>query len=306
MNTIDSDLLDCPLGFSVPDRNARGRVVRLGPVLGTILSAHSYPPVIERTLAEALVLTALLGSTLKDKGGQLTVQAQTQGGPITLLVCDYRGGELRGYVQFDADRVTAAGDAPSLADLFGQGYLALTFDQVTSGERYQGIVPLEGASVSEAAEMYFVQSEQLPSLLRIAVDHLPDGGCIAGGLLVQHLPEGEDGRERLHVRLDHPEWEHVRTLGATVTDAELTDPVLPLSTLVWRLFNEDAVRVLPGDPLTRGCRCDPDHLASVLAQFPADERSAMADADGDIIVDCAFCSRLFPIPLDRFDRDDPA
>src|SRR6201995_5609389 len=154
--------VDTALGFTIPARHARGRIVRVGPVLDTILAAHAYPPAIEALLAEALTLAALLGSTLKDAGGQLTLQAQTQGGVVSLLVCDYKGGELRGYVQYDADPLPAAGPSPSLFALFGTGYLAVTFDQATSGERYQGIAPLDGESIAEVAQNYFVQSEQIP------------------------------------------------------------------------------------------------------------------------------------------------
>ena len=211
---------DVALGFALPGRDARGRLVRLGPALGQILSAHDYPAPIAHILGEALVLTALLGATLKDAGGQLTLQAQTEAGVIDLLVCDYRGGELRGYVRFDPERLAEQPSQPSLLALFGKGYLAITFDQAVSGERYQGIVPLEGGSLAEAAEHFFSQSEQIPSLVRLAVD---PKGRVAGGILLQHLPEGEEGRDRLHTRLDHPEWSHVRILAETVRAGELTD-----------------------------------------------------------------------------------
>lgn len=286
--------IDRTLGFTIATRSARGRIVRLGPVLDRIIGSHAYPPVIERLLAEALVMTALLGALLKHDGGQMTLQAQTEGGPIELLVCDYRGGELRGYVKFDAGRLAEVPATPSLFALFGKGYLAITFDQAVSGERYQGIVPLEGASLAEAAESYFAQSEQIPSLMRIAVDR-DENGCVAGGMLLQHLAEGEEGRERLHTRLDHPEWEHVAILGRTVTDAELVDRGLPLETLAWRLFSEDEVRVLGGASLVKGCRCDAEHIRDVLSRFAPEERAAMADEDGFIGVDCAFCSRVFPV-----------
>lgn len=284
--------IDRSLGFTIPARHARGRVVRLGPVLDAITSAHAYPPVIAHLLAEALVLTALFGALLKDSTGQMTLQAQTEGGVIDLLVCDYRGGELRGYIKFDAERLAEMPTQPTLFALFGKAYLAITFDQSATQERYQGIVPLDGASLADAAESYFAQSEQIPSLIRMGVS--PDG--IAGGMLLQHLPEGEDGRERLHTRLDHPEWEHVAILGQTISTAELVDRDLPLETLVWRLFNEEEeVRVIGGAALTKGCRCDIDHIRDVLLRFPADERATMADENGIIGVDCAFCSRIFPV-----------
>lgn len=286
--------LDSAIGFALPQRHARGRLVRLGPVLDEILSAHDYPAPIARTLAEALVLTALLGATLKDAGGQLTLQAQTEAGVVDLLVADYKGGELRGYVRFDAERLAEQPSLPSLFALFGKGYLAITFDQALTGERYQGIVPLEGGSLAEAVEHFFVQSEQIPSLVRVAVGA---GGHVAGGLLLQHLPEGEEGRERLHTRLDHPEWEHVGALAGTIRADELADPELPLETLLWRLFHEEEVRLVAAVPLAKGCRCNYDHVRGVIARFPADERAAMVDDDGFINVDCEFCSRVFPIGL---------
>ena len=286
---------DVALGVAIPSRAARGRIARLSSVLDSILAAHEYPPAIERLLAEALTLTALLGALLKEPQGQLTLQAQTEGGVVELLVCDYRAGELRGYVKHDPERLAGAPEEPALNDLFGKGYLAITFDQPASKERYQGIVPLEGKNLGEAAQSYFAQSEQIPSLVRLAAEKRGEH-WFAGGLLLQHLPEGEEGRERLHTRLDHPDWPHVAILGGTVKPEELTDPELPLDDLIWRLFHEeDEVRTLAAIPLSRGCRCDPAYVRSVIARFPADERDAMVGDDGLIRVDCAFCSSSFAI-----------
>ena len=283
------------LQFTLPDRHARGRVVRLGPVLEEILAAHDYPPTLKHLLGEALVLTALMGSLLKDEGSQLTLQAQSDDGIVSLLVCDFRGGELRGYARHDAGRFAGLGANPSLEALFGGGYLAITFDLPATDQRYQGIVPLEGLSLSEAVERYFAQSEQVPTLIRSAV-RAGHGGCIAGGLLVQHLPDGEEGRERLHARMDHPEWEHVAALAGSTRHDELLDPELSLEALVWRLFHEEReVRVLPGDSVTRGCRCSVVHFEEVLARFPKEDRDDMRDEHGVIRVDCAFCSREFLI-----------
>ena len=288
--------LDRTLGFAIPSRHARGRLVRVGPALDRVLAAHAYPPAIEALLAEALTLVALVGSTLKDAEGQLTIQTRTENGVVTLLVCDYRGGELRGYIEYDPERLAQAPEHPTLFALFGRGYLAITFDLATTGERYQGIVPLDGDTLAEAVESYFIQSEQIPSLVRIGIRRDADGRRVAGGLFLQHLPEGEEGRERLHTKLDHPEWEHVAALGTTMGADELADPALPLETLVWRLFNEDAeVRLLASTPLSRGCRCNADHIADILAKFSVEERREMADEDGMIQVDCAFCSVKYPV-----------
>ena len=286
---------DQVLSLTIPARDARGRVVRLGPVLETILAAHAYPSAITHLLAEALVVTALIGSLLKNGDGQLTMQAQTEGGIVELLVCDYRSGELRGYVRHDAERLAQLGANPSLYALFGKGYLAITFDVASTGQRYQGIVPLEGSTLAEACENYFAQSEQVPTLIRVAV-RSSGSGCVAGGLLVQHLAEGEEGRERLHVRMDHPEWDHVAALAGSIRHDELIDAGLSLEALVWRLFHEEAeVRVEQGPPLVRGCRCSLEHYAGVIASFPEADQVDMRNDAGVIVIDCAFCSKMFEL-----------
>lgn len=290
---------DVAIGVTIPARDARGRAARLGPVLDSILSAHKYPPIIEKLLAEALTLTALLGTLLKEPEGQMTLQAQTENGAIDLLVCDYLGGELRGYVRHDPARLADIGPNPSLFALFGKGYLAITFDQPKAKERYQGIVPLEGDSLAAAAQSYFAQSEQIPSLVRLAAEKR-DGHWFAGGILFQHLPEGEEGRERIHTQLDHPDWPHVAILAGSVKPEELANPDLPLDDLIWRLFHEEAeVRTFAPVRLKRGCRCDPAYVRSVIARFPEEERKEMVGPDGFINVDCAFCSTSFPITLEE-------
>ncbi|OCC24231.1 molecular chaperone Hsp33 [Croceicoccus estronivorus] len=292
---LEETYSDRLLAFTLPERDVRGRVVRLDGVLETILSAHDYPDPIRDLLAEALVFAALAGGLLKGEGSQLTIQAQTDEGIVQLLVCDYRDGELRGYVQFDEDRLGQAGNDTSLETLFGKGFLAVTFDLATNGQRYQGIVPLEGNSITAAFEAYFGQSEQVPTLIRVSVDS-NSGRPTAGGILLQHLAEGEEGRERLHVRMDHPEWEHIAIIADTVRPDELVDQSLSLEALLWRLFHEEnEIRVEQGAPLTRGCRCTTVHFETVLARFPSEERAKMRNDDGVIMVDCAFCSRLFPI-----------
>ena len=286
---------DVVVGAMLPSRGARGRLVRLSHTLDAILAPHDYPPVIEKLLAETLALTALLGSLLKDEKGQITMQAQTENGIVDLLVCDYLQGELRGQVRFDRDRLAEAGPGPTLFQLFGKGYLAITFDQPTRKERYQGIAPIEGEDIGEVAQSYFAQSEQIPSLVRV---HAAKRGehWVAGGIMFQHLPEGEEGRERLHTKLDHPDWPHVAILAGSVREGELVDTDLPLEDLLWRLFHEeDEVRLLEHTALSKGCRCSPDYIRSVIGRFPPEEQQAMVAEDGMIRVDCAFCATSFPI-----------
>jgi molecular chaperone Hsp33 len=287
---------DTLMGFTLPSRNARGRVVRMEGVLEEVLRAHDYPAPITHLLGEALVLGVLMGGLLKGENAQMTMQAQTEGGIVSLLVCDYRAGAVRGYADFDAERLAGLGANPSLQALFGGGYLAVTFE--TEGrQRYQGIVPLEGDSLAEACESYFSQSEQIPTLIRVA-SRAGASGRMAAGLLVQHLPDGEEGRERLHVRLDHPDWEHVAVLAGTISHDELLDPALSLEAIAWRLFHEeDEVRVVPGAALSRGCRCTAAHYESIIARFPEEEQAEMRGPEGVIAVDCAFCSKTFALAI---------
>lgn len=284
------------MGFTLPARNARGRLVRMESVLDQVLSAHDYPAPITHLLGEALVLGVLMGGLLKGDAAQLTMQAQTQGGIVKLLVVDYRAGAVRGYADFDDERLATLGANPSLTALFGQGYLAITFE-TEGNQRYQGIVPLEGDSLAEACESYFSQSEQIPTLIRVA-SRAGANGRTAAGLLIQHLADGEEGRERLHVRLDHPDWDHVAVMAGSISHNELLDPELSLEGIAWRLFHEEPeVRVQPGAALSRGCRCSAAHYEAIIARFPAEEQGEMRGADGLIAVDCAFCSRSFALAI---------
>ncbi|WP_164118937.1 Hsp33 family molecular chaperone HslO [Sphingorhabdus sp. Alg239-R122] len=290
---------DRPLRFTIPSRNARGRTVRLDSVLNDIIAPHDYPVAVKHLVAEAATLAALIGSMLKQSEGQLTMQAQTQGGIIELLVADYKDGEVRSYARYDRDRLAEQGKNPSLGALFGKGYLAITFDRTPmhgdDGQRYQGIVELAGNSLTEACQNYFFQSEQVPTLIKVAISS-DENGCRTGGFLVQHLAEGEVGRERLHAKLDHPEWEHVSILAETLNHAELLDRALSMEDLIWRLFHEeDEVLIEQAVPLSKGCRCSVEHYRKVLSRFGEAEKAEMRDENGDILVDCAFCARQFAI-----------
>lgn len=291
--------MDDVIGFTIPERGARGRLVRLGPVVDEILSTHAYIEPVGRLLGEALALVALLGSLLQPDEGELTLQARGEDGPLRLLVADHRASALRGYASLDLDRRfdQADLDPARLKSLFGTGYLALTLDQLASGERYQGIVELGDASLQTAAQTYFENSEQLPSLVRLAAGRDAQGHWQAGGLILQYLQRGEEGSARLHIEDASADWEHVSTLAASITDAELLDETLSHEEILWRLFHGDEVRVLPAEHLVKGCRCSVDHIRSVLQQFPEEERAEMRDAGGLIRVDCEFCARQFPIDL---------
>lgn len=296
------DVRDCDrvLPFGIERQDVRGRVLRLGDSLDAILAAHDYPAPAAELLGEALALTGLVGSVLKPEG-KITLQARASG-PVKLLVCDYTGeGALRGYVEFDAGALAAVGTGASLEALFGgEGYLALTLDTGDADERYQGIVPLAGSGLAEAAAAYFESSEQIPTAVRLAVRY--DGlkqQWIGGGLLVQHLPHGEIGTQRLEVtREEDPDgWNRAGVLARSVTLEELTDPTLPLETVLYRLFHEDGVRVYSQTQVRKGCTCTIERLRAILSQFSANDLTDMADDTATVHMTCAFCSRTFPFAM---------
>lgn len=284
------------LPFQIEALDVRGRLVRLGPVLNDVLAAHQYPAPVAFLLAEALALTALLGSVLRDGGAQVTIQARADG-PVRLLITDYLvndvgTGQIRGYAEFDADKIAALSPAPRLEQLCGTGHLALTIDQPGENDRYQGIVPLEGVDLSEATQTYFAASEQLPTVCKLAARYdALSGEWIAGGLLVQHLARSEGDGERLFASQAHPNWQHAKVLASSVKAAELTDPALPMTDLLWRLFHQDEPRVLPELPISKGCRCTRERIQGVLRQFSFEELMDMREPDGSFKLNCAFCSK---------------
>lgn len=284
------------LAFTIPAHGTRGRLVRLGPGVDEILGTHAYPPAVAQLLAEALVLTALLGSLLVAEGGQLTLQVRGEDSLISLLVTDYRQGELRGYAALDLDRRLPFPEAGGeLRGWFGDGHLMLTVDRLSEtaspSERYQGIVELDAPTLQEAAARYFSASEQVPTLVRLAALRDAEGQWQAAGLLLQKLPDEQDGADGM------ADFEHVAILGESVRDSELTDSALAADMLLWRLFHEQRVHLFPAEPLRRGCRCSSEHIQSVLARFSEDERAEMRNIDGQIAVDCEFCAKQFLFDL---------
>ena len=289
---------DLILPFQAEQAEVLGRLVKLGPVVDTILSRHAYPDAVSRLLGEAVALTALLGAALKFEG-KFILQASTDG-PVDLLVADYQApGGLRGYARFSSEQVAAL---PEDAPLLGRGHLAMTIDRGMDTERYQGVVPLEGESLTEAADIYFRQSEQLPTFIKLAVaQHYRSGHeerpwtWRAGGLLVQKLTrEGgkRAGREAVFTQED---WTRAKALAETVEDHELLDPMLPPDRLLYRLFHEEQVRAYRAVPLNSYCSCSKARVEELLRRFSAEDLAEMV-VDGEVCVTCEFCNRRY-----RFD-----
>ncbi len=288
--------------FAVEALDLRGRLVRLGPTVDSIIGHYDYPPQVARLLGEAVALAALLGSILESHG---RFQLQTRSdGPVDMLVVDYDApGKLRGFARFDAARLAEVTD-PAPAALLGRGHLALTIEREEDAARYQGVVPLEGESLAEAAHMYFRQSEQIPSFVRLAVAELvtPQGrSWRAGGLLLQYLPvagsrlrelppgDAPEGEAVLQEEEDDA-WTEGQALAATLEDHELVDPSLSGERLLFRLFHERGVKVFNERPLMEFCRCSTERIERLLKSFTAQERADMVGDDGRIGVTCEFCA----------------
>lgn len=297
-NAVADDLVQ---PFQIDASGLRGRLVRLGPVLDEILTRHDYPEPVALMLGEAIALAAALAGALKYDG---VFTLQTRGdGPIRLLVADVTSaGAVRGYAQYDAEKLAKAvaavaggtsGIGDSVPRLLGAGHLAFTVDQGEHTDRYQGIVELQGATLAECAHHYFRQSEQVEAGLKVAVARLPDNDGTArwrgGSLMIQRLPpEGDAGKR------DAAEdgWRRAVILMSSSTSRELVDPDLAPEALLFRLFHEDGVRAYRRHDLAARCRCSRERVETVLRMMPAEELATMK-VDGHIIVTCQFCSAVY-------------
>ncbi|MFG1403143.1 Hsp33 family molecular chaperone [Xanthobacter sediminis] len=303
---------DIVTAFQVDALDLRGRIVRLGPTLDSVLAHHDYPPAVKRVVGEAVVLAVLLGSSLKFEG-RFILQTQTDG-PVDMVVADFVSPDkIRAYARFDKDALAAAEarNDTTPATLLGRGHLAMTIDQGISSNRYQGVVALDGSGLEAAAHEYFHQSEQIPTRVRLAVgeDVRPGGqpsSWRAGGLLAQFLPD-DASRARMadlspgdapegtapHTLDEDDAWVEARSLVGTLEDVELLDKDLSSERLLYRLFNERGVRVFEPLPIAAHCSCSRERVAGVLASFSVEERRGMIQDDGRVTVTCEFCGRSY-------------
>ena len=296
---------DFVLPFDLPKAGVRGRLVRLDASSARALSAHTLPEDAARVVGEGLALSAILGSALK-LDGRLTLQTKTDG-PLDLVTVDYYGAEdgkprgVRAFGRLDQDRF-AARTEKNFAALAGQGAMAITIEPRVGGQTYQGITPLSEEGVAASAETYFLQSEQLPTAIRLAAAPLFLAGdkqphWQAGGIMLQVTPDSslETAPETAKTSDD---WERLSLILRTVEDIELVDTALAPETLLWRLFHEDEVRVHPPEPITFRCDCDGERIAHILKGYAPQEREGLADPDGIIRASCEFCGAVHEIAPD--------
>jgi len=241
----------------------------------------------------------LLGTALK-LDGRLTIQTKGDG-PLDLVTADYYGADenrhrgVRGYARLDAERFAAL-DAQVFDKLAGKGALAITIEPRLGGKTYQGIVELSPEGIGASAETYFAQSEQLPTVIRLAAAPLyvagdPNPHWRAGGLMLQMTPEAA----KQGVETESDDWDRLSLLLKTVEDLELVDTSLAPETLLWRLFHEDEVRVQPPEPVIFRCDCDSARITQVLKSYAPQDREGLADPDGVIRARCEFCGKTHEI-----------
>jgi len=304
--TATASLDDHVQPFQIERPGLRGRLVRLGPAVDRMLHGHHYPAPVAAMLAEATAMGAVLASGLK-YDGIFTLQLQGDG-PVGLMVVDITSaGDLRGYARIDSDRLpTALGGAAAGAEgavprLFGSGLMSFTVDQGPDTERYQGITPLEGATLGECCHAYFRQSEQLQTVIRLCVSDMSApggaGGRRAAALMLQRLPStGPAGDEKAESEED--DWRRSVILMSSATPAELLAPQLSSADILYRLFHEDGVRVYRQRPLRHRCRCSRPKVEKTLRAFPLAELQTLLE-EGVLRVTCEFCRAEYII-------DEPA
>ncbi|ENN94163.1 Hsp33 family molecular chaperone [Bartonella bovis] len=302
---------DIVVPFQIEELDVRGRIVQLEEAINSILTSHQYPEPVSYLLAEALVLTVLLGTSLKIKG-KFILQTHSNG-PVNMLVCDFTTPyQLRGYARFDEKNLkqVITNGQTSSEMLLGKGTLAFTIDQGSHMKHYQGIVALDGSNLQEVACTYFDQSEQISTDIRLAVttliNHDQQGKLTktwrAGGILIQLLPQVSPHHKthiihkqvqetKTHAQLKD-QWQEVKALTATLESEELTDPQVGPKQLLFRLFHEQGVTIFKASPIVAQCSCSRKKIKMILDKFSAKERAQTIE-NKQISVTCEFCSTAY-------------
>jgi molecular chaperone Hsp33 len=299
---------DTVLPFQLDASGVRGRVARLDGVLDQVLKQHAYPSVIEALVAETALLTALIGQAVKLRW-KLSLQVRGKG-PARLIATDYYGpteeGEparIRAYASYDADRLDLKADPFSQ---IGEGYFAVMIDQGEGMVPYQGFTPIVGKSLSDCAETYFAQSEQIPTRFALAYGESAEPGrplhWRAGGIMLQHMPsvggvaaEQGSGEGGLLTHADilggaeSEDWNRANLLLDTVEELEMIGPSVPPTNLLVRLFHEEGPRVFDAQPVRFGCSCNEDKVRSTMSIYSQKDIAKMTTEAGIVTADCQFC-----------------
>lgn len=308
MDALDWD--DTVLPFQLNKSDIRGRVARLDRTLNTILEQHAYPLEVASQVAEAAMLTAMIGQTIKLRW-KLSLQIRGDG-PLRLVATDYFGPEeegaparIRAYASFDKERLSTT---PGTAfEKIGKGMFAILIDQGPDMVPYQGITPLAGGSLAACASTYFAQSEQLPTHFQVRVGQSEgpnqDREWRGGGVMIQHMPpEGEhvaqtdaasagdllQAKDLMDDALAE-DWNRGVILLDSVEDLELVGPHVTPAQLLQRLFHEENPTVGDQQPVVFGCTCSRRKVENTMSIYSARDIQKMITADGRVTADCQFC-----------------
>ncbi len=307
---------DTILPFQLDRADMRGRVARLDTCLGEILAQHGYPPEIEALVAEAVLLTALIGQTIKLRW-KLSLQIRGDG-PARLIATDYFAPEregaparIRGWASFDETRLEAGAEPFSQ---IGKGYFAVLIDQGEGTTPYSGLTPIAGRSLADCAAAYFARSEQLPTRFALSLGRsaMPGRGETwrAGGIMLQHIPKaspqakgiepsGPGGLYAAEDALDAEaaeSWNRTGHLLASVEEFELIGPTISPTALLYRLFHEEAPRVFDAQRVQFGCSCSREKVVQSLSIYSDRDIGHMTTEEGVVTADCQFCGAHY-----RFD-----
>jgi molecular chaperone Hsp33 len=296
---------DSLLPFQLDTADIRGRFVRLDGALNRILSQHNYPAPVARLVAEAVVLTALIGQTIGFKA-KLSLQIRGNG-QIRLIATDYfapedegEAGKIRAYASFDEARIRTGEPFSQL----GKGMFAVLIDQGTGQAPYQGITPLNAGSLANCAETYFAQSEQLPT--RFALSIAEGKSWRAAGLVLQHMPKASPLKVvagQADPEADAENWNRATIMLESLRAAEMIGPELSPTALLFRLFHEDMPRVYDPQPVRFGCTCSEDKVRQSMSIYSAKDIATMTTDAGTLTADCQFCGAHFVLDPATLGKD---
>jgi molecular chaperone Hsp33 len=285
---------DCLHRFMFEHYPIRGHLVHLDAAWRALIEHHEYPAQIRDTLGEAVAASLLLAATVKFEG---VLSLQLQGdGPVRLMLAQCTSGlGVRGLARYrDGDYGGGRGgvgtgtDPHQTADLIGTGNLTVTLETDDGSQRYQGIVPISGQRLGESLQVYFENSEQLPTRLWLHAD-----ASGASGMLLQKLPTAHTspGADAVPDAAVDDAWRRVQLIGDTLTPDELR--TLADAEILHRLFNEDDVRLFEPAPVYFRCRCSRERVGGMLQGLgEAETRSVLAER-GEVEVRCDFCNRAY-------------
>ena len=298
MDLLDENNDNLVAVFQLDGQPVRGRAVHLGEALDKALGQR-YPDIVARLLGEAMMLCAIVARSLKFDG-RLVIQCHgTNDGAISLLLADCTTlGAIRGYARWDKDKlkeIQLDSRMPGAQTLLGGGTFSMTIDQGADMDQYQGLAAIEGERLSDCAEHYFEQSEQIPTKIHLACGQLqrPGGDPMwrGGGIMIQKIADDELRGDTKNA------WVTAQSLFETITDAELVDPDVSQNRLLYRLFHEDGVRVIQTSPIEAKCTCSRERLENTLKAFDSTALQDMAE-NGEIKANCEFCDTDYIFALD--------